>query len=278
MGRESKRFWLLLVGVAFLVFSVAEPATSAETQSPKAAALPKRVSLATHSPGTVFHAAGMGLAKVASDVGPIQLLVQPFTGPPSWLPLMMSSGKPELGVINAAEAWQAFTGKATPRSLPEGITVQPPYDRPRSGLRALLLGTDICLGMLVRRDARYQSLPDLKGARVTWGYKGQPATQLQVLALLALAGVAPKDIQKVEVPSAPGGVSALVEGRADVAAVGIGMGQIVEADSRVGVRFFRYPTRSRQAQVGPRNYGRSPCDDNQGRFNSRSGKRYRYHG
>ena len=173
---------------------------------------------------------------------PFSCSPQPFTGPPSWIPQMMSSGKPELGIMNAAEAYQAFTGDATPKPLPQGITVQLSYDRRWSGLRALLLGTDISVGMLVRKNAKYQALPDIKAARISWGYKGQPANQLQNLANLALGGVAPKDVQQVEVPSAR--LACMLWSRGGwmlhVAFPWV-LQAAIEADARVGVRFLDGP-------------------------------------
>ena len=237
---------LVLVIVAFLVLFWAKPAPTIETQprtptTPKASVLPKTVSIGTHGPATVYYAAGAGLAKVASDVGPIEVIVQPFTGPPSWLPPMIFSGKPELGVINAGEGWQAFTGGATPKPLPEGMTIRAPHERAWKELRTLLLGTDITLGMLVRKDSKYQAVPDLKGARIAWAFKGQPNTQLYNLAFLTLGGLTSKDIQTVEVPDAPSCTTALMEGRLDAAPLAVAMGAVIEANSRIGVRFVDTP-------------------------------------
>jgi hypothetical protein len=109
-----------LVAAAFLV---APPLAYSQKQ-----ALPRSVNFGTHAVGSVFNAVGTGLAKVASDHGPIRLVVQPFSGPPAWIPSTNREGKPEIGVINVTEIWQAYTGKITPRPLPAGAPeMKPPY-------------------------------------------------------------------------------------------------------------------------------------------------------
>lgn len=79
-------------------FLVAPPLAYSQQQ-----ALPRSVNFGTHAVGTVFNAVGTGLAKVASDGGPIRVVVQPFSGPPAWIPSTNREGKPEIGIINVTE-------------------------------------------------------------------------------------------------------------------------------------------------------------------------------
>ncbi|MCL5961317.1 MAG: hypothetical protein M1358_18745, partial [Chloroflexi bacterium] len=135
------------------------PKTAAE--APKLSGqLPRSVTLATSTPGTTLNAMGTALAKVATDGGQLQVIVQPFSGSPAYIPQMQSSGKPETAILNSVEAWQAFTGKATPKPLPEGVTIPTPYDKPWNKLRALLMGTDLTTSYLVRKDSKFQTLED----------------------------------------------------------------------------------------------------------------------
>ena len=46
----------------------------------KWAQLPKSAVIGTNTTGTVFYALAGGLAKIASESGPVQASVQPFTG------------------------------------------------------------------------------------------------------------------------------------------------------------------------------------------------------
>ncbi|MBI2091005.1 MAG: TAXI family TRAP transporter solute-binding subunit [Deltaproteobacteria bacterium] len=229
--RRSVR--LPTLGVFAAALLVAPHPASSQQQ-----ALPRSVNFGTHAVGTVFNAVGTGLAKVATDRGPIRVVVQPFSGPPAWIPTMNREGKPEIGIINVTEIWQAYTGKVTPRPLPAGAPeMKPPYT-PQSNLRLLNLGTNLALGILVRADSPIKSLADLKGKRLTWDFPAFPANILSGLATLSTAGVSIQDVQPVPVPEVVSGVRALMEGRVDGAVAAVGMGIVSEADARVGVRFL----------------------------------------
>lgn len=200
--------------------------------------LPRSVNFGTHAVGTVFNAVGTGLAKVATDRGPIRVVVQPFSGPPAWVSGMNTDGKPAIGIINVIDGWQAYTGKLTPRPLPAGSPeMKPPYAA-HPNIRLLKVGTNLVAGILVRADSPYKSLTDLKGKRLTWDFPAFPPNILLGLTALATAGMNPKDIVQVPVPEVTAGVRALMEGRVDGAVAAVGMGVVSEADARVGVRFL----------------------------------------
>ncbi len=221
------------------------PATPAASSSSSSAAptgqLPKSVTIATSSPGSTLYAMGTGLAKVASDAGPIQVILQPFSGAPAYLPQMEASGKPDLAILNSVEAWQALTAKSTPKAPPAGITIPTPYSKPYKNVRALMLGTNLTTGMLVRKDSKYQTYADLKGARVAWGFKAQAGAALAAYTNAVLGGLNPSNVKTVEVPDPVSAVRALQEGRLDAACLAIGMGATAEADAQVGVRFLDAP-------------------------------------
>lgn len=231
---RSARLLTLAVSTVFVAALLVVPRL-ASSQQP----MPRSVNFGTHAVGTVFNAAGTGLAKVASDRGPIRVVVQPFSGPPAWVPTMSREGKPEIGIINVSEAWQAYTGKNTPKSLPAGSPeVKPPYP-PNSNLRLLMMGTDLAIGVPVRADSPIKSIADIKGKRVTWGYPAFPAGILAGLSLLATCGVSIQDVATVPVPEVVSGVRAVMEGRADAAGTAaVGMPIVTEADAKVGVRFL----------------------------------------
>ena len=228
------RFLGLLVGVCAAALLVAPRFAQGQKQP-----LPASVNFGTHAIGTVFNATGTGLAKVASDRGPIRVVVQPFSGPPAWIPTMNREGKPEIGVINVSEVWQAYTGKVTPKPLPAGSPeIKPPYP-PNSNLRLLMMGTDLAVGIPVRADSPIKSIADIKGKRVTGGYPAFPAGVLAVLSLLATCQVSIQDVATVPVPEVVSGVRAVMEGRADAAGTAaVGMPIVTEADAKVGVRFL----------------------------------------
>jgi len=232
--KSCSRLPALTVATVFAAMLLVAPRlTYAQQQK-----LPASVNFGTHAVGSVFNAVGTGLAKVASDRGPIRVVVQPFSGPPAWIPSMNKEGKPEIGIINVSEIWQAYTGKITPEPLPAGApTIKSRYGA-HPNLRLLTLGTNLSLGILVRADSTMKSLADLKGKRITWGFPAFPANILSGLATLSTAGVSIKDLQAVPVPEVVSGVRALMENRVDAAVAAVGMGIVSEADARVGVRFL----------------------------------------
>lgn len=200
--------------------------------------LPRTVNFGTHAVGTVFNATGTGLAKVATDHGPIRVVVQPFSGPPAWVPSMNRDGKPEIGIINVIDGWQAYTGKITPKPLPAGAPeLKPPYAA-NSSLRLLKLGTNLFIGVIVRADSPIKSLADLKGKRIAWDYPAFPPTILAGLSMFVIEGLSIKEFVPVPVPEVVGGIRALMDGRLDGAIGAVGMGIVSEADARVGVRFL----------------------------------------
>ncbi len=231
--RRPFRFLVLVAGF-FATHLLFAPRPAEAQKEP-----PRSVSFGTHAIGSVFNSVGTGLAKVATDRGSVRVVVQPFSGPPAWVPTMNREGKPEIGIINVSEAWQAYTGKNTPKPLPAGSPeVKAPYPA-NSNLRMLNMGTDLAIGMPVRADSPVKSITDMKGKRITWGYPAFPAGILAGLSLLATCGMSIQDVGTVPVAEVVSGVRAVMEGRADAAATAaIGMGIVTEADVKVGIRFL----------------------------------------
>jgi TRAP transporter TAXI family solute receptor len=196
------------------------------------------VNFATHRVGTVFNAVGTGLAKVATDRGPIRVIVQPYSGVPGWLPSMNRGGKPEIGIVNIVETWQAFTGKVTPKPLPPGAPTMKPRYTPNKNIRLLKLGNNLTVGIIVRADSPIKSLADLKGKRLAWDFPAFPGNIMAGLSTLATAGMTILDVKTLAVPEVVAGVRALMDGRVDATIAAVGMGIVSEANARVGVRFI----------------------------------------
>jgi TRAP transporter TAXI family solute receptor len=226
------------LGVTVLIALVTGAGFGSAAAASKQGALPGTINFATHRVGSVFNAVGTGLAKVAADRGPIRVVVQPFAGPPAWVSSMNREGKPEVGIINVIDVWQAYTGNVTPRPLPAGAPEMKPRYKPQQNIRLLMMGSDLSVGILVRADSPIKSLADLKGKRLTWEYPAFPPNILAGLSTLATAGVSIQDVEHVPVPEVVAGVRALMEGRADAAVAAVGMGIVSEANARVGVRFL----------------------------------------
>lgn len=205
---------LLAVGVALIAGAPAAAQTTA--------------SIGTNPPGSVFYAVGSGLAKIATDVGPVRLSVQPYAGSSTFLPLI-NSGELDFGVNTAVDAALAHRGpgfKAGGRN---------PFPH-APNLRLVMLGPTLTSAPLVRKDSPIRTVHDVRGRRVTGEYPAQLTAWYSLFGVLTGAGLAWSDVQVVPVPGVTEGVDALVQRRADVALFALNGAKVREADAAVGVR------------------------------------------
>jgi len=193
------------------------------------AQLPKSAVIGTNSPGTVFYALASGLAKIASESGPVQTSVQPYTGTSTFLPLL-DNGELDFGIVNGVDMGMAYQG-------PQRLRVAGKNDFPHSpNTRLIMRGAPLIIGLLVKKDSPLKSVHDVKGKRVTGEYPAHQAVWFNMFGMLASAGFTWKDVTVVPVPAVNDGIDALVQGRAEVTAGALNMAKIREADSSIGVR------------------------------------------
>jgi len=191
--------------------------------------LPRSVVIGTNTPGTVFYALASGLAKVASEAGPIPATVQPYTGTSTLLPLL-DSGELDFALVNGVDMGMAYAG-------PQKIKVGGKNDFAHTpNVRLVMRGAPLMIGLLVRKDSPLKSIQDIKGKRLTGEYPAHQAVWFNMFGLLASAGLSWKDVTVVPVPAVNDGVDALVQGRADVSAHAVNSPKVREADAAVGVR------------------------------------------
>jgi TRAP transporter TAXI family solute receptor len=181
-------------------------------------------------PGTVFYAVASGLAKAASEAGAARLTVQPYTGSSTFIPLIQS-GELEFGVVNAVDTALAQRGPSFK------IGGRNPFP-PAPGLRLVMRGAPLLIGLVVRKDAAIRTVQDVRGKRVTGEYPAHLAVWYNMLGLLASGGLTWSDVKIVPVPAVNDGLDALVQGRADVSTFAIGGAKVKEADAAGGVRFL----------------------------------------
>jgi len=93
--------------------------------SANAQELPRSVTVASNPPGTVFYALASGLAKVASEGTPFQMVVQPYSGTSTFLPLL-NTGEIDFGINNAVDMALSYQG---PERLKSAAAI-PFYTRP----------------------------------------------------------------------------------------------------------------------------------------------------
>jgi TRAP transporter TAXI family solute receptor len=243
---------LISLCIVLVIVSCAAPAPApapkpAPAPAP-AAKLPEKISFSTHQTGTTHFAVATGLGKIASEKGPILVSVAATSGPASWVPGMNDTGNPQIGTAHTMDAWWAYTGKISPRPIPDNMLGNTPfYAKAYTNLRVLLASARMCTGFLVRADSKYKTAIDLKGARVGSGYLAQPSAFISMIADIVNANMTLKDFNEVTVAGPAPGVTALGEDRIDSTNASVGMGQITEVDAKSPVRFM--PASSAPADV-----------------------------
>lgn len=199
------------------------------TTSVHAQQLPRVVTIGSNPPGSAFYSVASGLSKVVTDAGPFQMSVQPHSGSSSFLPLLNTS-EMDFGVVNAVEVLLSYYG---PTRLKIGGPN--PFEH-NPNIRLVMRGAPLRVGLLVRKNAPFKSLQDIKGKRVTGEYPAQLAVWYNMYGLLASGALKWSDVKVIPVPGVNEGVDALVQGRADVASNALNAAKIREADAAVGVR------------------------------------------
>jgi len=203
-------------------------ATSGSGQAQK---LPASTTIGTNPAGTAFYAVSAGLAKVISGAGPMQSIVQPYTGSSTFLPLL-DSGELDFGIVNAVEMNLGYQGPAKLKISGKNPLPHVP------NTRLIMRGSPLHVSLVVRKDSPIKTVQDIKGKRVTGEYPANIAIWFHIFTELANAGLTWDDVKVVPVPAVNDGVDALIQGRADVSNHAIGVAKIKEADAAVGVRFL----------------------------------------
>jgi len=193
--------------------------------------LPPSTTIGTNPAGTVFYAVSAGLAKVISGAGPMQSIVQPYTGSSTFMPLL-DSGELDFGIINAVETNLGYQGPAKLKISGKNPLPHVP------NTRLIMRGSPLTVSLVVKKDSPIKTLQDIKGKRVTGEYPANIAIWFHIYTQLANAGLTWDDVKIVPVPAVNDGVDALVQGRADVSNHAINAAKIKEADAAVGVRFL----------------------------------------
>jgi uncharacterized protein len=199
---------------------------SAPAQAQK---LPASTIIGTNPAGSLFYSVASGLAKVISGVGPMQAVVQPYTGSSTFLP-MLDNGELDFGIINAVDMGMAYQGP----KLKIGGRNPLPY---APNTRLIMRGSPLLTSLVSRKDGPVKNVIDVKGRRVTGEYPAHLAVWFSVYGSLATGNLTWDDVKVVPVPAVNEGIDALIQGRADVSNHTVGSAKIKEADAAIGVRF-----------------------------------------
>ena len=125
--------------------------------------LPASTTIGTNPAGTAFYAVSAGLAKVISGAGPMQSMVQPYTGSSTFLPLL-DSGEIDFGIVNAVEMNLGYQGPAKLKISGKNPLPHVP------NTRLIMRGSPLSVSLVVRKDSPMKMVHDIKGKRVTGEY------------------------------------------------------------------------------------------------------------
>jgi len=191
--------------------------------------LPASTTIGANPAGSLFYSVASGLAKVISGAGPMQAIVQPYTGSSTFLPLL-DSGEIDFGIINAVDMGMAYQGPKLKVAGRNPLPFTP-------NTRLIMRGSPLLTSLVSKKDGPIKTVADVKGKRVTGEYPAHLAVWFSVYGSLASGGLTWDDVKVVPVPAVNEGIDALVQGRADVSNHTVGSAKIKEADAAVGVRF-----------------------------------------
>ena len=143
------------------------------------AQLPKSAVIGTNTPGTVFYALAGGLAKVASEAGPVQTTVQPYTGTSTFLPLL-DNGELDFGIVNGVDMGMAFQARKGSRSAARTSFRTLP-------IPAWMRGAPVDHRILVE-GLTFEERPRHQGKRVTGEYPAHQAVWFNMFGMMASGG------------------------------------------------------------------------------------------
>ena len=189
---------------------------------------PPMMVIAVGQPGSVLNAVGTGVAKLVTEKTETAMRVRVTSG----MDALVGAGDAELGVSASDSAHISSNG------------LRHYEGRPQKSLRLALPGPPLILGFVVRADAPYRSIEDLKGVAVPGEYPNARPMHFDGKAMLGTVGMTWNDLEVVPVASFRDGIQAFIEGRADAAITSAGSGLTQQADANLGgVRFLTLPDR-----------------------------------
>lgn len=189
----------------------------------------QQINIGTNPVGTLFHSIGLAAAKVINEHTSLKAVIKPMSGAEAFMPYM-ARGEIQFGITNAWDTKMAVQGKYEWEKLSQG--------KGFPQLRLVCPSITSRIGIIVAKDSRIKSIPELKGKRVA-GFYPRTSITFQTLALLANGGLTKEDVIAVPVHSPGDGVKAVIEGRADATGtIALGTPIIQELEAKRGARYL----------------------------------------
>jgi len=183
------------------------------------------VTFSTLPQGSLLNFQSTVMSKVFLDKTDLKVIVTPMRGPEAQI-AAVNSNEAQIMLTDASNAAAALNGE-------EAFA-----GRPMTKLRAIAKLVTFNIGMLVRKDSKFKTIADLKGARLSAGWTAFKQGERLQEALMNTAGLTMKDVQPVPIPEIIRGADDLKAGRLDSMAIAVGAPKVKEVDSAVGVRFL----------------------------------------
>src|SRR5437868_2650403 len=180
-------------------------------------ALAQAVGFATLPPGSLNHTTASAVAKVLKEKAGINMLVQPTAGDNVIIP-MVNRGESIMGIANAPETAMAIK------------------EAKQADVRLLAVAHTLQTAFFVRKDSRFRTLADMKGARVELGYSAMRTIDLLTRAMLATAGLTERDVRAVLVPNVVRGADDFASGASDMFFFAFGGPKVREVDASMPLR------------------------------------------
>jgi TRAP transporter TAXI family solute receptor len=182
------------------------------------------LTIATTPAGTIFFSIGGGMARVLQEELGVRTSPRPYGSPSRCIPLLNRDDVP-LALVSSLDAARGYRGLA-------------PYPSENTQLRLIARVMPMMNGYFVRADSAYQSIDDIRGARMIYEIRGSHAQTLLADAVLATGGLTRDDIEAVAAAHVVESIDALIEGRVDVAmsALGTAAAQRANASISGGIR------------------------------------------
>ncbi|NKB20559.1 MAG: TAXI family TRAP transporter solute-binding subunit [Alphaproteobacteria bacterium] len=186
----------------------------------------KRITIGSNRQGSVFYLLSSTFAKVLQQNMKVRATAQPHAGSTVYLPVV-NKGEMTLGLNNSMDSGAAVRGGA-------------PFKKKLKNIRAIAMVWTIPYGFMVKANSGIKSVADLKGKKVVT--RTGPIISLSSLnvAYLHSGGLGVKDITAIRSGGVVDGITKVVEGRADAAALAPGMPAVRKAHATVpgGIRFI----------------------------------------
>ena len=192
------------------------------------AAHAQQIGIGTMGQGNLGYSIGSAIASVLANHD-VEAIVQPSGGTSAYLPLI-DSGELDLGIANVIESGEAASGQG-------GFE-----GRQLENLRAVSVLFPFKVGVFVPEDSDIETIADLKGKRLAYGFTNQVTLRHILDAILATENITEDDFTPVMVPTVVRGMDDVASGRADAGFFAVGGGKVAEVDASIGLRMLPIST------------------------------------